>query len=175
MHLTYQDLTIRDATAADAACLSAWWCDGAVMAHAGFPNGLCITPEQVAESLAGDRDDHSRRLIIEIGGQPAGEMNYRLLDGGDAEIGIKICDASRQERGHGRRLLSMLIRALFAAGCRRIVLDTNLKNTRAQHVYELLGFRREGVRVDCWQDQLGAWQSAVDYVLWPADFVDYAV
>jgi ribosomal protein S18 acetylase RimI-like enzyme len=48
---------------------------------------------------------------------------------------------------------------------KKIVLDTNLKNTRAQHVYEKLGFRKMRVNVDSWQDQLGQWQSTVDYEL----------
>lgn len=40
MHIKYKNLTIRDAMAVDAEQLTAWWNDGAVMAHAGFPNGL---------------------------------------------------------------------------------------------------------------------------------------
>ena len=39
MFLTYQDLTIRNATAEDAPLLERWWNDGALMAHAGYPNG----------------------------------------------------------------------------------------------------------------------------------------
>ena len=53
-------------------------------------------------------------------------------------------------------------------GYRRIVLDTNLNNRRAQHIYEQLG-----VRKDAWRDQLGALQSAVDYELRPEDFISY--
>ena len=47
----------------------------------------------------------------------------------------------------------------------RLFWDTNLKNTRAQHVYESLGARRLGIRENCWTDQLGQPQSAVDYEL----------
>ena len=43
MDLQYEKLTIRDATPADAEQLTVWWNDGAVMAHAGFPNGKCDT------------------------------------------------------------------------------------------------------------------------------------
>ena len=46
-----------------------------------------------------------------------------------------------------------------------MVLDTNLANTRAQHVYEKLGFVRLRTRVDAWTDQVGQPQSAVDYEL----------
>jgi len=50
-------------------------------------------------------------------------------------------------------------------------LDTNLKNTRAQHVYEKLGFRKVRTRINAWKDQLGELQSAVDYELTAEDFV----
>ena len=55
--------------------------------------------------------------------------------------------------------------ALFDAGYQKIVLDTNLNNARAQHVYETLGFRRVRVNADAWTDQLGVPQSSVDYEL----------
>ena len=66
--------------------------------------------------------------------------------------------------------------ALFDdVGCVRIVLDTNLTNLRAQHVYERLGFERQGMRKDCWLDQLGNLQSAVDYSLTRERFVSFIV
>lgn len=43
MHLQYRDLAIRNAAPADVPLLVKWWNDGAVMAHAGFPNGLHTT------------------------------------------------------------------------------------------------------------------------------------
>ena len=55
-----------------------------------------------------------------------------------------------------------------------VVLDTNLKNLRAQHVYERLGFKKVRVRENSWTDELGEPQSAVDYELTPKDFVDFA-
>ena len=39
MLITYKNLTIRSAVAEDAPLLAKWWNDGAVMAHAGFPDG----------------------------------------------------------------------------------------------------------------------------------------
>ena len=150
--------------------LAAWWNDGAVMAHAGFPLGLGTSAEAVAAQLEGDTDDTRRRLILESDGRPVGEMSYRILADGSAEIGIKICEAAYQERGLGRAALRLLIRALLDRGCGRIVLDTNLNNKRAQHVYELLGFRKTGVRYDSWRDQLGKMQSAVDYELTESAF-----
>lgn len=59
----------------------------------------------------------------------------------------------------------MLIGQLFAMGYEKIVLDTNLANTRAQHVYEKLGFKKIRVNIDAWKDQLGRMQSSIDYEL----------
>ena len=174
MHLTYHNLTIRNATTADAPTLAAWWNDGSVMAHAGFPLGLGTTPEKIATDLSTERDDIRRRLILELSGTPIGEMSYRNLGNGTAEIGIKICDTTKQEKGFGRKYLSLLITALFdELGYHRIFLDTNLKNTRAQHVYESLGFRKIRILENTWKDQLGVLQSTVEYELFPDAFLSY--
>ena len=95
---------------------------------------------------------------------PIGEMNYRSVGNGTAEIGIKICVPSCQNRGLGKKILRMFIGGLFGdLGFEEIILDTNLNNLRAQHVYESLGFERVRVNIDSWTDQLGRKQSSVDY------------
>lgn len=72
-------------------------------------------------------------------------------------------------------LLSMLIASLFRdLGFEKIILDTNLKNERAQHVYEQLGFTKLRVNENAWKDQLGEWQSSVDYELYPENFISFA-
>ena len=167
MHIKYDSLTIRDAVAADAAQLAAWWNDGAVMAHAGFPNGLGTTVEKVIAGLG------NGRLVLEENERLIGEACYRKVGEGIAEIGIKICETDCQNRGLGRIILSMLISWLFEQGFEKIVLDTNLTNKRAQYVYESLGFRKLRVNVDSWTDQLGNKQSAVDYELTEDKFIDF--
>ena len=167
VRIQHENLTIRQAEAADAKQLAAWWNDGAVMAHAGFPNGLGTTEEEVVKGLG------NGLLVVEENDRLIGECNYRNVSDGVAEIGIKICEADRQNRGVGRRVLSMLIRWLFRNGYAEIVLDTNLTNTRAQHVYESLGFRKVRTNIDSWKDQLGRLQSSVDYALVEPDFVSY--
>ena len=167
MNLQYKNLTIRDAVAVDAERLTAWWNDGAVMAHAGFPNGLGTTIEKVIAGLG------NGRLVLEENGRLIGEACYRKVGEGIAEIGIKICETDCQNRGLGRIILSMLISWLFEQGFEKIVLDTSLTNKRAQHVYESLGFRKLRINYDSWTDQLGNKQSAVDYELVVDKFVDY--
>ena len=170
MKITHDRICIRNAERDDCGQLAAWWNDGRVMAHAGFPLGLNTTAGEIEKQLAAGSEDAGRILLIEYEGCPIGEMNYRNLGDHTAEIGIKICEAAYQERGLGRAALRLLIRALLDRGCGRIVLDTNLNNKRAQHVYELLGFRKTGVRYDSWRDQLGKMQSAVDYELTESAF-----
>lgn len=171
MVIKHNNLVIRDATALDAHILCKWWNDGKVMAHAGFPNGLCTTDEEIIKQLSNDNDEIHRRLIIEHAGIPIGEMNYRNKGNETAEIGIKICDFSKQEKGYGTKLLSMLINSLFTdMGYKKIILDTNVKNTRAQHVYEKLGFKKLRVNENAWKDQLGEYQTSIDYELNKVDF-----
>ena len=167
MKLQFENLTIRQAVVADAKQLTAWWNDGAVMAHAGFPNGLGTTEEEVIGGLG------NGRMVIEESDRLIGECIYRNVADGVAEIGIKICETDCQNRGVGRKVLSMLIGWLFKNGYSKIVLDTNLRNTRAQHVYESLGFRKVRTNIDSWKDQLGRLQSSVDYELVETDFTSY--
>lgn len=121
------------------------------MAHAGFPNGLGTTIEQIQEQIANDSDASKRRLMILHKGLSIGEMSYYNLGNHIAEIGIKICNTDYQEKGIGREVL----------------------NTRAQHVYELLGFQKVRVNENSWTNQVGELQSSVDYELVSNNFVDW--
>ncbi len=165
--IQYENLTIRQAQTADAKQLAAWWNDGAVMAHAGFPNGLGTTEEEVIKGLG------NGCMVIQENDRLIGECNYRNVGDGVAEIGIKICETDCQNRGVGRKILSLLISWLFRNGYSKIILDTNLKNTRAQHVYESLGFRKVRTNIDAWKDQIGQLQSSIDYELVEKDFISY--
>lgn len=167
MYLHQNELTIRDALPADALLLCRWWNDGKVMEHAGFPQGLGTSVEKITHQLL-EPNDPTHLLIIESEGLPIGEMNWRREESDHAEIGIKICESDRQEKGFGSRLIAMLCRDLFAnRGIARITLNTMLENQRAQHVYEKLGFVKTGVRENCWRDQTGKLRTAVDYQLLP--------
>ena len=172
MNLVYNNVVIRSARPSDAEQLCTWWNDGKIMAHAGFPNGLNEQPENIRKSLANDTDETHRRHVIEYHHTPIGEINYRNTGGGVAEVGIKICDVTHHEKGLGTILLAMFIDALFLYyGYDKIILDTNVKNKRAQHVYEnKLGFTRVQVNENAWRDQLGEMQSSIDYALRKIDW-----
>ena len=174
MNIKYKEITIREAVHADAVQLCAWWNDGVVMAHAGFPNGLGITEEAIIEKLQAQDIQNTCRHIIEYEGRPIGEMNYIRMNETACEMGIKICEADMQNRGLGKVILSLFIKGLFEElGYDKICLDTNLNNQRAQHVYEQLGFRKVRVNVDAWRNQLGELQSSVDYELMRDTFKCY--
>ncbi|MCL2772306.1 MAG: GNAT family N-acetyltransferase [Oscillospiraceae bacterium] len=173
MKLVYKNLVIRKARSDDAEQLCAWWSDGKIMAIMGSPDGIRCTPEEIREGL-----DQTNYHIIELDGKPIGEMNYddfclpksiierdgkpigemeyRSMEGA-AELGIKICDFSAQEKGYGTTLLTIFIDALFRYyGYEEMILDTGIKNERAQHVYEKkLGFRRVGMEKCDNPDELG--------------------
>lgn len=174
MKLSHNKITIRNATVEDAELLSSWWNDGKVMAHAGFPNGLGTTAEKVATDIAKQKDETGRTCIISYDGSDIGEMSYRNSGDSTAVIGIKICDGRKQNQGLGKQILSLFISALFSEySYKKITLDTNLNNLRAQHVYEELGFRKTGVEIDSWKDQLGRLQSVVFYELLPCYFISF--
>ena len=173
MHLTYKDITVREARPEDAHQLCLWWNDGEVMAHAGFPNGLGVKPEVIAEQIK-NQNEQNLRHVIEYNGVLIGEMNYRRQDEKTCEMGIKICDAAFQNKGLGKIVLSLFIKTLFGeCGFEKINLDTNLVNLRAQRVYERLGFKKLRVNIDSWRDQLGRAQSSVDYELTEDSFISF--
>lgn len=172
MNLKNKGILIRNATPADAALLCKWWNDGAVMAHAGFPLGLNTTEETIINKINQETDDTTRRHIIVFDGVPIGEMNYIQANKDSCEMGIKICEAAYQNKGFGTKILSLFIKGLFEERkYKKIMLDTNLNNLRAQHVYEKLGFTKVRVNIDSWQNQLGEMQSSVDYELTEDQFL----
>lgn len=164
MKESYQLLTIRSSTIDDSKYLLSWWNDGKVMSHAGFPLGLKTTIEEVEASIL-KQNEKREILIIMYDDKPIGEMSYRIIEN-YALIGIKICEEEFQNKGYGSILLKMLISYLFKnKEINKIVLDTNLKNKRAMHVYEKIGFDRLRINIDSWVNQIGEKQSSVDYEL----------
>ena len=163
MLIIYENLKIRSAELADRELLCKWWNDGRVMEHAGFPNGLGLIVEEIKIGKG--------LFIIEVDNVPVGEMSCRKIDEVTAEIGIKICDFAKQGKGYGSTFLKMLVNHLFTErGAQKVVLDTNLNNTRAQATYEKIGFTKVRVNHDAWKNQLGEMQSSVDYEILRENF-----
>lgn len=164
------NISLRLADRADSKLLCAWWNDGKVMAHAGFPKGLNTTVNHIIGQITSE-DENYHRLILEVKQIRIGEMSYRIRER-EAEIGVKICNSSYREQGIGTIALRLLIEHLFSEKhVDMIHLDTNLENTRAQHVYEKLGFCKVKVHIDSWRDQLGELQSFVEYELGKENYI----
>ncbi len=163
MNLKNDRIQIRNAINDDVDKLLMWWNNGEIMAHAGFPLGLKTTKEKVLQNIQ-KQGEKRELLIIEFEGNSIGEMYYKLLTDSIAEIGINICDFSKQNKGFGSECLCMLIEYLFnIKKIEKIVLDTNLKNKRAQKVYERIGFKKVKVDLESWKNQLRELQSTVFY------------
>ncbi|GKX30891.1 acetyltransferase [Vallitalea longa] len=173
MLIQHEDIVIRNAELKDSKILCEWWNNGEIMAHAGFPHGLETTEEKIKNDLKNDSDETRRRLIIEYNIEPIGEMSYRYIGCNTAEMGIKICDVTRQNKGLGTIILKLFITSLFDEyNVKKIVLDTNLNNKRAQHVYEKIGFKQVKTNYDSWKNQLGELQSFIYYELSKEHFVN---
>lgn len=169
MFIKKDNLVIRSATFDDADILTNWWNDGAIMAHAGFPNGLGQSVEETINQIKQNEIKLSQICIIEVNSNKVGEGGFRIGKN-FAEIGIKICDTSYQNHGYGKELLKMLIDYLFTdeklnsnVKIDKIKLDTNNNNKRAQHVYEGLGFKKVATNIGAFENQLGELQTSVDY------------
>jgi RimJ/RimL family protein N-acetyltransferase len=164
-----ENVSIRVVMVDDAPLLCNWWNDGKVMEHAGYPNGLNTNTNKILEQIGNEKDNH-RRLIIEIDSNRVGEMCFQITNS-VAEIGIKICDFSYQEKGYGTKAIKLLVEYLFRERkVQAIKLDTNRNNRRAQHVYEKIGFIKIKENIDAWQDQIGVMQSSVEYELLREDY-----
>ena len=174
MELQYENIRIRNAAITDAELLAKWWNDGSVMAHAGFPKGIGTTAKKVAQDIRMESDSTVRRYLILLDEVRIGELVHRQINPRVCEIGIKICDATKQNQGYGKIILSLFLSGLFdCLGYEWIQLDTDLENTRAQHVYESLGFQKLAINHDSWVDQLGRARSSVDYSLSRENFHSY--
>lgn len=139
MQIKHKNILLRTALKSDIVTLMNWWNDGSVMSHAGFPKGLNVNEKDVENSIS-YTNMIGHLFIIEINNIPVGELNYKLIDK-NAEIGIKICDKSYQEKSYGTTILKMLINYLFTdLKIEKILIDTMSDNKRSQHVYtEKLG------------------------------------
>ncbi len=156
---------IREACPDDAPTLSTWWADGAVMEHAGFPDGIKTDLDALKERLSSQKPADILWILEDRCHKPVGEMHHRIA-GKEAVIGIKICDRSAQGAGLGPAALKRLITHLFESfDIEKIALDTMIENVRAQHVYASLRFKKTRIAKDVWKDQRGRLRTAVEYEL----------
>ncbi|MFF0413124.1 GNAT family N-acetyltransferase [Kitasatospora sp. NPDC004745] len=121
---------------------------------------------ETLERWYGSRAEHADRLDLAIveraTGTCVGEVVLSELDARNRSCSFRISLFDRRSFGRGlgteaSRLV--LAHAFEAVGVHRVELEVFAFNLRAHHVYEKLGFVREGTRRDalCWD---GAWIDA---------------
>lgn len=164
-------ISFRPVQVSDAEVLCKWYNNGELMKHVGFNNGLNTSEDKLSANIAkevGDKDENrsSRRFIVieNSTDMPIGEVSFGDLDlkNKSCEIGIKICDLDKQGMGYGYDALNTFLDYLFKTyNLHRIELDTLLENVRAQHLYEKVGFKRIGLKRDCWLDPQNCYRSAI--------------
>jgi ribosomal protein S18 acetylase RimI-like enzyme len=148
-------ITVREATAADAAMLVAHLVELAGEPGISLPlaPGEVATVEQekaVLESFADS--EHAIMLIAQADGQLVGELSLRTISTRRAvrhvaTLGMSV-KAGWRRKGVGRELLSAALEWAPTAGIRRIELYVYARNTPAIALYERFGFSTEGRRKD---------------------------
>ena len=135
-------VTIRPGGPAEVGPLRAIGAQESVLRWWGEPD----SPEQVEADLRGDED--TVLLVIEIGGQVAGGIQYHEeLTPKYMHAGIDIYLGDRfQGQGAGPEAISLLARYLIdQRGHHRITIDPAAANERAIKCYRKVGFRPVGV------------------------------
>lgn len=164
--LKFENLVIRKAHIDDAPLLTAWWNNGEIMAHAGFPDGVGVSVDEVMSLIKKDTDNRCH-FMIDINEKTVGEMHYYKQTETCAEIGIKICDVRFRGKGFGKKLLSLFIQELFDnKSCITIRVNVAKENRIARHVYEQLGFQKKSAEES---DK----NAAIKYELSLNNFINY--
>jgi RimJ/RimL family protein N-acetyltransferase len=87
-------------------------------------------------------------------GELIGSCQLHSIDGGSAELQIRVGERDQQGRGHGREAVELLLRHAFGElGLQRVTLHVFESNAAARAVYRKTGFReatgpRETVKVE---------------------------
>ncbi len=120
----------------------------------------------------GSRPERGRCFIIEVDDLPVGMINYNRVDtsGRSTDIDVLVGEAGFRECGYGTDAIRAFLAFLFDdVGLHRVWLSTYDYNARAQHVYEKLGFVREGIMR---QSDLvnGRWVDSVIYGILEDEF-----
>ena len=117
-------------------------------------------------SVRGD-EDHHRRMIVELDGEPAGTVRYRQSS--ERHRIVEVGGFAIHPRFRGRRLGDEAARVfqrllLVELGFHRIELQIYGFNERAIAHAERSGFVREGVKRKAYLRE-GVWQDAVQFAL----------
>lgn len=153
---------LRQVTEDDLLLLMAWWNDGEVMKHVGYPGGLKLTPRDMEDCWKRWQDDPAtiRMIVCLKDGTPVGETAFHDYhpDIKETEIGLKICIRELWEQGLGTEVLKAMTDYAFChLGVERILLNPSKTNARIIHVnekcgYHTIGEKNEGILMELRRD-----------------------
>lgn len=140
-------LRVRFGVVEDADLLFKLWTDPKVMKNVGFPNGLKVTREKMAENLRCQKDsEFGRLLVVELkaSGQAIGECHMKLPN----DEGISITDVKLLPEHWGNKygveIKRGLLDHLFThTDCKAVEGTPNVQNIASIRMQEAVG----GVRV----------------------------
>jgi RimJ/RimL family protein N-acetyltransferase len=105
--------------------------------------------EQEFEANQADNDPAVVRMIIEAAGRPVGDIDLFHIEvrNRNALVGLGIWRLEDRDKGYGTDALRTMLRWAFRhLNMRRVELSVEPENEAAVHIYEKLGFVREGMR-----------------------------
>ena len=143
------DVSFRPLVEADLPDVMRWLADPEVVQFYGDPPVDLATAREdyVTPSL----DSPTWRYVIEWRGRGVGEIQYYHRYAGqeyewDAGIDIFIGDPTARGHGVGIEAIRVMLRYLFEVKrVHRALIDPEVKNARAIHVYQRAGFHLDGV------------------------------
>jgi len=152
-----------------------WYEDAEFLAlMGGRPASLAERRSRIERRAADPPIDVMNLAVCRLDyGRVIGRVDVFEIDpwNGSAGFGIGIGDGADRDHGHGRDAVLALCDYVFGQlRLERLWLTTDADNARAQHVYESVGFRREGVaRHAYYQD--GRYQDDVRMAILRADWL----
>ena len=123
------------------------------------PNITVRGREKHLEGLASDDEE----LLLILGdGEPVGYALLTELSRPHGSISIYTLAVTRRNEGIGRRAIELLLERCFTVhDAHRVWLDVLGANKRAQHLYDSMGFVREGEFREAWRNADGTYDSMI--------------
>ena len=138
------DLSLRPATAADAAVLLRWRNDAST--RAASRNTGEVSPREHSAWLAGVLASAERDLLIaERDGAPVGQLRFDVVSEAEVEISVGLDPAARGT-GLGTRAISAGVEWLWRArpGAQRLIAHVRENNEPSLRAFTRSGFTTEG-------------------------------
>jgi RimJ/RimL family protein N-acetyltransferase len=144
-------VSFRKVRIADAAKYVGWLNDPEVFQFLSLQGGLTLEKEH---EWINDLDKNKNKhvfAICEANGNLIGNVELRVdPENKLASLGIFIGEKSAQNQGYGKAAITKMLEYGFNdLGLHRIELFVHTDNQRAIHLYEKVGFQREGRKREC--------------------------